>query len=233
MGLQKGEAGQTEEVRGKIAERIEPDEFEDGSLKRGLHGCKEPLPLPPMLFKELLPAEEGLQGNVKHLADSLDRADPEGVLSQDAEDKEQAVPAVGDDRIREHSVRGRTLTPAADQATDTQTDLHRPPIDEFDQGSAIVAVDTHLTSASTARTGFGSRAEMIHTTLKNGFSGSFFTNKLAIDQVLSYHNSALRTMRSLEIRAMTLLDAWSAWRKNGILAENGFFLLFYCLHEEL
>ena len=88
MGLQKREAGQAEEGRGKIAERIGPDEFEDGSLKMGFHGCKEPLPLPLMLFKELLPPEEGLQGNVKDFADSLDRAELEGVLSQDAEDKE-------------------------------------------------------------------------------------------------------------------------------------------------
>lgn len=208
MGLQKGEAGQAKEGRGKIAERIGSDEFEDGSLQIGLHGCKEPLPFPPMFFKELLPPEEGLQGNIKDFADSLDRAEPEGVLSQDAEDKEQAVPAVGDNGIREHSVRGRMLTPAADQAADAQTDLHRPSIDEFNQGPAIIAVDPHLASASTARTDFVSGLKMIHTTLKNGFSGSFFTDKLAIDQVLSYHNSALRTMRSLEIRAMTLYDAW-------------------------
>ena len=98
-------------------------------------------------------------------------------------------------------MRGRTLALTADQTADTQAGLHGSAIDEFDQGPIIVGVDAHFASAPTARTDFASRAEVIHTTLKNGFFGSFFTNKLAIDQILSYHNIALRTMRSLEIRA--------------------------------
>ena len=168
-----------------------------------------------MLFKELLPPEGGLQGNVKDLADFLCRAESESVFRQDAENKKQAVPAEGDKRIREHRVSGRTLAPPADQAADTQAGLHGSAIDEFDQGPVIVGMDAHLSLAPAVRTGLGSRPQMSHTTLKNRFCGSFFTNKLAIDQVLSYHNSALRTMRSLEIRAMTLCDAWCAWRKNG------------------
>ena len=144
-----------------------------------------------MLLKELLPPEEGLERDIKDLADPLYRPKPEGVLGQDAEDEEQAVPAVRDDGIREHSVRGRTFALPADQAADTQADLHRPAVDEFDQGSFIVGMDMHLSPAPAERTSLVSGPEMIHTSLKNRFSGSFFSNKLAIDQVLSYHNSAL------------------------------------------
>ena len=113
------------------------------------------------------------------------------MLGQDAEDEEQAVPAVGDDGIREYGVRGRLLTLMADQAADAKAGLYGPAINEFDQRAVIVAVDTHLSAAPAVRTDLGFGAKVVCTLLKNGFSGTFFTNKLAIDQVLSYHNSAL------------------------------------------
>ena len=147
-----------------------------------------------MLLKEVLPTEEGLKGDVKELTDPFYRPETEGMLGQYAENEEQAVSAVRNDGIRKYGVGGRPPALAADQAADTKADLHRPAINEFDQGAVVVAVVTHLTLASAARTDLSSRSEMIHTTLKDRFSGSFFTDKLAIDQVFSYHNSALRTM---------------------------------------
>lgn len=159
-------------------------------------------------MKEFLPPEESLEGDIKGLADPLYRPETEGVLGQNAKDEEQAVPAVRDDRIREHSVSGRTPALPADQTADTEADLYGPATDEFDQGPVIVGVNAHLSCAPTERTDLRAGPEVIHTSLKNRFSGSFFPDKLAIDQILSYHNSALRTMRSLEIRAMTLCDAW-------------------------
>ena len=144
-----------------------------------------------MLFKELLPAEEGLEGDIKGFADLLHGTQPEGVFCQDTEDKEQAVPAVRDNGIREDCVCRWTLALSTGQAAYAETDLHRPAIDEFDQGAVIVGVDPHLAPATAVRTDLGFRPEMIHTTPENRFPGSFFPDKLAIDQVLSYHNSAL------------------------------------------
>lgn len=105
-----------------------------------------------MLFKELLPPEEGLKGDIKDFTDPLCRPQTEGMLGQDAEDEEQAVPAVRDDGIREDGVSGRAFTLSADQAADTQADLDRPAINEFNQGSVIVGVDAHLSPAPTERT---------------------------------------------------------------------------------
>ena len=152
MGLEERESGQAEEGKGKCAERVLPDELQYGCLKIGLHGREETLPFPAVLFKEFLPPEEGLEGDIEDLTDPLYRPEPEGMLGQDAKDKEQAVSGVRDDWIRKHSVRGRAFTLPADQTADTQADLHRPAIDEFDQGTVIVGVDAHLSPAPAERT---------------------------------------------------------------------------------
>lgn len=73
------------------------------------------------------------------------------MLGQNTEDEEQAAPAVGDDGVRKHSVRRRAFTLPADQAADTQADLYRPAIDEFNQGTVIVGVDAHLSPAPAER----------------------------------------------------------------------------------
>lgn len=104
MGLKERDTSQPEEKGGKSAEWIPADEFQYGRLKIGLYRREESLPLPTVLFEELLPPKEGLEGNIKDLADLLYRAETEGMLSQDTENEEQAVPAVRNDRIREHSV---------------------------------------------------------------------------------------------------------------------------------
>ena len=48
-------------------------------------------------------------------------------------------------------------------------------------------MDAHLSTAAAARAGLDSGSQPVHVLLKN----HFFTGKLAIDQVLPYHNNAL------------------------------------------
>lgn len=57
-----------------------------------------------MIFKEVLPTEEGLKGDVKDFTDPFYRPETEGMLGQYAENEEQAVSAVRDDGIRKYSV---------------------------------------------------------------------------------------------------------------------------------
>lgn len=130
------------------------------------------------------------------------------MLRQNPEDEEEAVSAVRDDGIRQDGMGGGRLAPIADQAADTDIDRFRMPFNEIDQGSAIVSVDAQLAFAPTIRTSLRLWPETVHAVLKNDFSGSFFPDKLAINLVLSYHSHALGTMLSLEIRAMTLCEAW-------------------------
>ena len=52
-------------------------------------------------------------------------------------------------------------------------------------------MDAHLSTAAAARAGLDSGSQPVHVLLKNHFFWSFFTGKLAIDQVLPYHNNAL------------------------------------------
>ena len=147
MRLEQGKSGQLEEEKGKCAKRVCSDEFQYGCLKISLYRREEALPFSAVLFKKLLPPEEGLEGDIKDLTDPFYRPQTESMLGQDTEDKEQAVSAVGNDGIREYSVRRRAFTLPADQAADTQADLYRPAIDEFDQGPAIVSVDAHFSPA--------------------------------------------------------------------------------------
>ena len=112
------------------------------------------------------------------------------MFCQHTENEEQAVSAVGDDGIRQYSMSGWISALMADQAADTQAVSGRFSINEVYQSTVIVGVNAKLTFAATERTGRGLRAKTVHTFLKNRFSGSFFPDKLAIDQVLSYHNSA-------------------------------------------
>lgn len=81
-------------------------------------------------------------------------------------------------------------------------------------------MDVQFAFAPAVGTGLRLRLESVHTILKNGFSGSFFLDKLAIDQVFSYHSYALSTMLSLEIRAMTLCKAWWCMEEEPIFAET-------------
>ena len=174
MGLQDRKCRLSDERSGEGAEWIFSDQFQDGILQTGFHGGQKPLPLPSMLVVELLPSVEGSEGDFEHFADPVDGAQTNGVLCQDAKDKEQAVSAVGNDRNRQDRVRGRSLTLMADQTADTQAGLHRMTVNEFDQGAVVVGVDTHASFTATIQTDLRCRTEMVHTFTEMSFSGFFF-----------------------------------------------------------
>ena len=123
------------------------------------------------------------------------------MLSQDPEDKEEAVPAIGNDGIRQYSMCGRMLTVAANEAENAKAGLHWSPTNKINQSTAIVSMDTAFTLAAAVRADLSVGAQTIHALPKNRFCTSFFTDKLAIDQVLSYHNSVFHNHASLESRA--------------------------------
>ena len=123
------------------------------------------------------------------------------MLSQDPYDKEEAVPAIGNDGIRKYSMCGRMFAIAADKAENAEAGLHRSPTNKVNQSTAIVSMDTTIALAATVRADLSSGAQMIHALHENRFSTSFFTDKLATDQVLSYHNSVFRNHASFERRA--------------------------------
>ena len=63
------------------------------------------------------------------------------MLREDAQNEEQAVATVRDDRIRKDGVGGLRVALAAGQTADTQADFHGLAIHEFDQRPIIVSVD--------------------------------------------------------------------------------------------
>ena len=109
------------------------------------------------------------------------------MFCEDAKDEEEAVAAVRDDGIRKDSVGRLRIALIAGKTADAEADLHRMTINEFDQSAVVVSVDMKTPFASTIRAGLSSWLQMRHVFIKNVFSESFFVNKLAIDQVLSYH----------------------------------------------
>lgn len=130
------------------------------------------------------------------------------MFCQYPENKEQAVPTVRDDGIRQNGMGGSGAALIASQTADAQTELHWMPINKLNQGSVIVSMDMHLTPANAIRTSLSRCLQILHIVVKNRFTGSFFSDKLAINRVFSYHNNAIEAMLSHEIRALTLCEAW-------------------------
>ena len=62
-------------------------------------------------------------------------------------------------------------------------------------------MDMAFAFAAAVRADLSAGAQTIHALPENRFSTSFFPDKLAIDQVLSYHNSVFHNHASLENRA--------------------------------
>ena len=60
-------------------------------------------------------------------------------------------------------------------------------------------MNTQASPAFAVRADLHFRPKVIHTFFEMSFTGMFFLDKLAIDQVLPYHNSALRTMHLLRL----------------------------------
>ena len=124
------------------------------------------------------------------------------MFSQNPKDKEEAVPAIGNDGIRQYSMCGRMLTVAANEAEDAEAGLHWFPTNNINQSTTIVGMDTAFTLAATVRTGLSVGAQTIHALPENRISTSFFTDNLANDRVLSYHNNVFHNHASLESRAL-------------------------------
>ena len=53
------------------------------------------------------------------------------MLSQDPEDKEEAVPAIGNDGIREYSMCGRMFAVGANKAEDAEAGVHWSPTNKI------------------------------------------------------------------------------------------------------
>ena len=106
--------------------------------------------------------------------------------------------AVRNDGIWQNGMSRLRAAMAAGQAADTQAYLQRMTIDKLDQGAVIISVDMKITLLPAVRASLCTWLKMLHVVIKNRFSGSFFPDKLAINQVLSYHGNAIRTMLFLE-----------------------------------
>ena len=98
------------------------------------------------------------------------------MLSQNPQDKEEAVPAIGNDWIRKYSMCRGMLTVPANETENAETGLHWFPIDKIDQGTAIVSMDTAFALTSAVGTDLGAWTQMTHACLENRISTSFFTN---------------------------------------------------------
>ncbi len=127
-----------------------------------------------MLIKEFLPAIESAQGYLEDITDFFNGSQMVSMLSQNTQNKKETVPAVGDDRIREHGVSCNPFAVCTDQSADTEADLDRAAIDELDQGTVIVTMDLKIAPVFTIRTGFLSWDEVLHTVTVNVLSGTFF-----------------------------------------------------------
>lgn len=190
MGLEQGDTGLRIKRGGKRRERVVPDKLQKGRFKILFCRKQEPLPFRHVLFELFLPAIKRADRDFVGFTDPLCRPEAQGVLRQDAQDEKETVVAVWDDRIRQYSVGGRMTALPADETADTKILLYGPSSDNLNQSAAVVGMDFHHALASAARACLCFRAKSGTAFLKNRFSGSFFPGKLAIDQVLPYHNSA-------------------------------------------
>ena len=143
-----------------------------------------------MLIKDLLPSVESFDRYLEDVTDFLNGLEVEGMHGKNSEDEAQTVAAVGNDRIREY--RMRMTTPGTDQAGDRQAYVFTLAINKIRQKTVIAGISAETSPASTTRTNLQSRVQFIHAFLKNRLPGSFFLKKLAIDQILSYHNYCIR-----------------------------------------
>ena len=194
MGLKEGKAGLPEEGCSKRAEWILPDQGQNGFPETAFCSGKESLPFGAVLFEQFLPAIESPDRDLKTLTDLFHRAKMKGVFCQNSQDEEEAVTVVGNDGIRQDRMCGQRPAAIAGQSADKQVDFADMTIHEFDQGTAVVRMDAQVSPAAAVRTGLRSRDQMGQMIPDDYFAGPFFTNKVAFDQVLSYHNNASRSM---------------------------------------
>jgi hypothetical protein len=140
--------------------------------------------------EKLLPSVKGGEGDLKHLADLFYGPDMEEMFCEHTEYEKQAMLPVRNYRVKKDGMR----SPAgADDPEDPDPCHNRPAIHEVDQPAVIIPMDTAVSFALTVRAGLLFRAEMWHIFAQEQFSRLFFTNKLAIDQIFSYHSKCIES----------------------------------------
>ena len=151
------------------------------------------------------------------------------MLCEDTKDKEKAVAGIGNNGIREDSVGGGTAAPGTDEPADKEIVFLRTAINKFDQGTFVIGMNAHTAPAAADRADFRMHMKVMEDVTYDLFSRSFFTEKLAIYQIFSYHNSAL-------INATCHLGVGQrpriAWQMPGGRTDlSGYVLpLFYLVH---
>ena len=99
-----------------------------------------------------------------------------GMFCENAENEEQTMPAVRDDRVRKNGMSGLGTALTACQTADTQPDFYRTTVYKFDQRTTVISMDMQFAFASTVRAGLHTRLQMLHIFIENGFTAPFFVN---------------------------------------------------------
>lgn len=169
MGLKKSDAGFAEERFGKDTERLLVDKGNDSLLQAFFCEAEKSLPFQTVCFKEFLPSIESSFRDVEGLTEFLHGAKMDTVLSKDAEDEEQAVLTVRNDRIGKNSVGGSAL--GTEEPRHAETGLHYMSGLDIDQLPVIVSQNGASARASTDRTGFRFGTKAACALVEQYFSG--------------------------------------------------------------
>ena len=145
------------------------------------------------------------------------------IQTQYVQDERQGILSVRDKRIRQN---GMSVAAAAAYPGDPEPVVYRPSVLDLHHATLIVGKDPALTFCTAVGTTFQSRIETPHVVFIVLRDGNIQKKELAIDQVLPYHNSALKAMLSLDIRAMTLCEAWRCIEEGQNLCRDGALPLF-------
>ena len=150
------------------------------------------------------------------------------IQTQYVQDERQGILSVRDKRIRQN---GMSVAAAAAYPGDPEPVVYWLSVLNLHHATLIVGKDPALTFCTAVGTTFQSRIETPHVVFIVLRDGNIQKKELAIDQVLPYHNSALEAMLSLEIRALTLCEAWRCIEEGLNLCRDGAFLFFIVCME--
>jgi hypothetical protein len=142
------------------------DPFQENSIRR-FNRIKCPEPEGFVFLEEAKPAVEHGMGNAEPQAELFHGRTVQEVLSNDAEDKKEAVGAVRDDEVREDGVRMAAAGTGHPGYGDPVVD--GPAGDEIDQVSFIGGMARAGVGSTTTGTGFQFRAEIHHERVKQRF----------------------------------------------------------------
>ena len=145
------------------------------------------------------------------------------VQPQYVQDERQGILSVRDECIRQD---GMSVAAAAAYPGDPEPVVYWLSVLNLHHATLIVGKDPALTFCTAVGTTFQSRIETPHVVFIVLRDGNIQKKELAIDQVLPYHNSALKAMLSLDIRAMTLCEAWRCIEEGQNLCRDGALPLF-------